>query len=239
MDVHEMCITTLLVPPEFPRITDLERTLSVEQAVAAFLALLPSITAWITAEFRQNTNTNNVNGNRGNEKQEYEREYSSRQLDGETSTQFMKRIVKTEFTHVAQVANAARNIKILRDRSRQEGNNMRNGDDHLKGLVRGFMIKGAVRHRSWRDRDVISRFGAENMVIHIGLQVIWVTHVIGLHALALSGWVWLGIVVRIVVRALREGKWEQQAACYEGSSSALTTHQAASARDTVSGTLYM
>ncbi|GKE25225.1 zinc finger, CCHC-type, retrotransposon gag domain protein [Tanacetum coccineum] len=98
------------------------------------------------------------------EKEKYEREYKSiRQLDGETSTDFMKRflsltgflrakegtqeeraknfkwglsdfildkIINTEFTDIAQVANAARNIEILRDRLGQEGNNKRNRDGH-------------------------------------------------------------------------------------------------------------
>ncbi|GKC51774.1 putative reverse transcriptase domain-containing protein [Tanacetum coccineum] len=38
--------------------------------------------------------------------------------------------MNTKFTDVAQVANAARNIEILRDRSGQEGNNKRNRDGH-------------------------------------------------------------------------------------------------------------
>nr|GEZ27850.1 retrovirus-related Pol polyprotein from transposon 17.6 [Tanacetum cinerariifolium] len=52
----------------------------------------------------------------------------------------------------AQVANVARNIEILRDRSGYEGNNKRNIDGHHirlserqhKDLVRGFMIKGTL-----------------------------------------------------------------------------------------------
>ncbi|GJZ54891.1 hypothetical protein Tco_0610084 [Tanacetum coccineum] len=59
--------------------------------------------------------------------QKYKREYHTiRQRDRETSGEFMMRflrltdgIVNTEFTDVAQVANAARNIKILRERSSQ------------------------------------------------------------------------------------------------------------------------
>nr|GEW27832.1 putative nucleotidyltransferase, ribonuclease H [Tanacetum cinerariifolium] len=39
-------------------------------------------------------------------------------------------ILNTEFTDVAQVANAARNIKIFSDRSKNEGNNKRDRDDH-------------------------------------------------------------------------------------------------------------
>nr|GEZ50307.1 reverse transcriptase [Tanacetum cinerariifolium] len=44
--------------------------------------------------------------------------------------QFKARILNNEFTDVAQVANAARNIKIFRDRSKNEGNNKRDRDGH-------------------------------------------------------------------------------------------------------------
>ncbi|GJW47474.1 reverse transcriptase [Tanacetum coccineum] len=44
--------------------------------------------------------------------------------------QFKARILNTEFTDVAQVANAARNIEIFRDRSKNEGNNKRDKDGH-------------------------------------------------------------------------------------------------------------
>ncbi|GJU94171.1 putative reverse transcriptase domain-containing protein [Tanacetum coccineum] len=61
----------------------------------------------------------------------------------------LDRILNTEFTDVAQVANAARNIKIFRDRnSERYGNNDRyndrqgNSDRH-----------GNNKQRSWRDRD--------------------------------------------------------------------------------------
>ncbi|GJZ88552.1 retrotransposon protein, putative, ty3-gypsy subclass [Tanacetum coccineum] len=61
------------------------------------------------------------------EKEKYEREYKSiRQLDGETSTEFMKRFLRL----AAQVSNAARNIEIMCARSGQEGNNKRNIDGH-------------------------------------------------------------------------------------------------------------
>ncbi|GJU65971.1 ribonuclease H-like domain-containing protein [Tanacetum coccineum] len=69
--------------------------------------------------------------------EKYEREYHTiRQRDGETSGEFMKRflrlagfvdgIMNMEFTDVAQVANVARNIEILHERSSQ--NNKRNRD---------------------------------------------------------------------------------------------------------------
>ncbi|GKF45303.1 zinc finger, CCHC-type, retrotransposon gag domain protein, partial [Tanacetum coccineum] len=42
----------------------------------------------------------------------------------------LDRILNTEFTDVAQVANAARNIEIFHDRSKNEGNNKRDRDGH-------------------------------------------------------------------------------------------------------------
>ncbi|GJT78712.1 putative reverse transcriptase domain-containing protein [Tanacetum coccineum] len=44
--------------------------------------------------------------------------------------QFKARILNTEFTDVAQVANAARNIEIFRDRPKNEGDNKRDRDGH-------------------------------------------------------------------------------------------------------------
>ncbi|GJU33103.1 hypothetical protein Tco_1176692 [Tanacetum coccineum] len=42
----------------------------------------------------------------------------------------LDRILNTEFTDVAQVANTARNIEIFRDRPKNEGDNKRDRDDH-------------------------------------------------------------------------------------------------------------
>ncbi|GJR37027.1 hypothetical protein Tco_1212711 [Tanacetum coccineum] len=42
----------------------------------------------------------------------------------------LDRILNTKFTDVAQVANAARNIEIFRDRSKNEGDNKRDKDGH-------------------------------------------------------------------------------------------------------------
>nr|GEV47574.1 zinc finger, CCHC-type, retrotransposon Gag domain protein [Tanacetum cinerariifolium] len=42
----------------------------------------------------------------------------------------LDRILNTEFTDVAQVANAARNVEIFRDRPKNEGNNKRDRDSH-------------------------------------------------------------------------------------------------------------
>nr|GFC18473.1 hypothetical protein [Tanacetum cinerariifolium] len=72
-------------------------------AVAQAVAdLLPTLTARITDEIYQNENNGN-NDNRRN-----------------------ARRVNTE----AQVANAARNVEIFRDRPKNEGNNKRDRDDH-------------------------------------------------------------------------------------------------------------
>ncbi|PWA36435.1 zinc finger, CCHC-type, Retrotransposon gag domain protein [Artemisia annua] len=96
------------------------------------------------------------------EQQKYEREYHTiRQVEGKTSAEFMKRFlrlagflgakaVNTEFIDVALVANASRNIKILRERERQ--NNKRNCDGavydrQLREKTRGGMIRGSMIRR--------------------------------------------------------------------------------------------
>nr|GFA91861.1 hypothetical protein [Tanacetum cinerariifolium] len=77
------------------------------------------------------------------EKEKCERELSGF-LEAKTGTQeeqakhfkwglndfILDRILNTEFTDVAQVANAARNIEIFRDRPKNEGNNKRDRDGH-------------------------------------------------------------------------------------------------------------
>ncbi|GKB00496.1 retrotransposon protein, putative, ty3-gypsy subclass [Tanacetum coccineum] len=168
-------------------------TAAVAQAVAD---LLPTLTARITDEIRQNENNgNNKQENQTfsslpqqligrktglaisekifevwdavfvmdmifhdiffllyfpySEKEKCEREYKSiRQLPEETSTDFMREILR-----IAQVANSARNIEIFRDRSKNEGNNKRDRDGHRirpsetpirRGLIRELMIEGIV-----------------------------------------------------------------------------------------------
>nr|GEY04955.1 zinc finger, CCHC-type, retrotransposon Gag domain protein [Tanacetum cinerariifolium] len=179
-------------------------TAAVAQAV---VDLLPTLTARITDEIRQNENNEN-NDNRRNTRRVHTegsgndgnaqptdihvwlessrpgwrhinwkvmptvgggpisklKEYKSiRQLSEETSTDFMKRflrlagflgakagtqeeqakhfkwglndyildrILNTEFTDVAQVANAARNVKIFCDKPKNGGNNKRDRDGH-------------------------------------------------------------------------------------------------------------
>ncbi|GKE26253.1 retrotransposon protein, putative, ty3-gypsy subclass, partial [Tanacetum coccineum] len=104
------------------------------------------------------------------EQQKYEREYHTiRQKDGELTGDFMKRflsdwildgIVNTEFTDVAQVANAGRNIELLHERSGV--NNKRNRDgDRIQSTSRNNNQRendqkrqgGNDNQRSWRDRD--------------------------------------------------------------------------------------
>nr|GFC57914.1 hypothetical protein [Tanacetum cinerariifolium] len=72
------------------------------------------------------------------EQQKYKREYHTiHQKDGELTSEFMKRflsdwildgIVNTEFTDVAQVANAGRNIELLRERGGVNNKRNRDGD---------------------------------------------------------------------------------------------------------------
>ncbi|GKB10428.1 hypothetical protein Tco_0844351 [Tanacetum coccineum] len=113
---------------------------AVEQAVAA---LLPTLTARITDEIHQNENNGNNNEETSTEFMKRFPRLSSF-LGSKAGTQeeqaknfkwgrndfILDRIVNIEFTDVAQVANVARNIEIMRDRSGQEGNNKRNKDDH-------------------------------------------------------------------------------------------------------------
>ncbi|GKA15926.1 putative reverse transcriptase domain-containing protein [Tanacetum coccineum] len=72
------------------------------------------------------------------EQQKYEREYHTiRQRDGEPSGEFMKRFLRL----AAQVADAARNIEILHERSSQ--NNKRNRDgDRIRPMTQGNNQRG-------------------------------------------------------------------------------------------------
>ncbi|GJW53636.1 hypothetical protein Tco_0097721 [Tanacetum coccineum] len=139
-------------------------TTAVAHAVAD---LLPTLTARITDEIRQNENNrNNVNqrnGRRGPSndgdaqptdihvwlkrfRKEKPQTFSSASTPVEAENwishiekifevlgcddQFKARILNTEFTNVAQVANVARNIEIFRDRLKNKGDNKRDRDDH-------------------------------------------------------------------------------------------------------------
>nr|GEV38786.1 putative reverse transcriptase domain-containing protein [Tanacetum cinerariifolium] len=63
----------------------------------------------------------------------------------------LDRILNTEFTDVAQVANAARNIEIFRDRSKNEENNKRNRDGHR---IRPLYTPAQwSNHRAYDQRD--------------------------------------------------------------------------------------
>nr|GEX39797.1 zinc finger, CCHC-type, retrotransposon Gag domain protein [Tanacetum cinerariifolium] len=100
----------------------------------AVVDLLPTLTAHITDEIRQNKN---------NEKP---KTFSSASTSVEAENwishiekifevlgcddQFKARILNTEFTDIAQVANAVRNIEIFRDRPKNKEDNKRDRDGH-------------------------------------------------------------------------------------------------------------
>ncbi|GJV20424.1 retrotransposon protein, putative, ty3-gypsy subclass [Tanacetum coccineum] len=67
----------------------------------------------------------------------------------------LDRILNTEFTDVAQVANAARNIEIFRDRSKNEGNNKRDRDGHHMATETGMEVtEGVVIDREVTDKVI-------------------------------------------------------------------------------------
>ncbi|GKB23850.1 putative nucleotidyltransferase, ribonuclease H, partial [Tanacetum coccineum] len=68
----------------------------------------------------------------------------------------LDRILNTEFTDVAQVANAARNIEIFRDRSKNEGNNKRDRDGHR---IRPSDIPSQGSNQRAYDRRNSERYG--------------------------------------------------------------------------------
>nr|GEW75835.1 hypothetical protein [Tanacetum cinerariifolium] len=112
------------------------------------------------------------------EKERCKREYKSiRQLPEKTSTDFMKRflrlILNTEFTDVAQVANAARNIKIFCDQLKNEGDNKRDRDGHHMeigtdmALTDGVVIDRLVTDMVMEVTDmemVVRRRGMTNII---------------------------------------------------------------------------
>ncbi|GJW37562.1 putative nucleotidyltransferase, ribonuclease H [Tanacetum coccineum] len=68
----------------------------------------------------------------------------------------LDRILNTEFTDVAQVANAARNIEIFRDRSKNKGNNKRDRDSHR---IRPSDIPSQGSNQRAYDRKNSKRYG--------------------------------------------------------------------------------
>nr|GEW69900.1 retrotransposon protein, putative, Ty3-gypsy subclass [Tanacetum cinerariifolium] len=141
--------------------------------------LLLTLTACITDEISQNEN--NMNTERFqkkkpqtfssvstpyfpySKKKKCEREYKSiSQLPEETSFDFIKRFLRLAGLLGAKVANAAINIEIFRDRSKNEGNNKRDRDDHH--------IRPSDQPTGHSGIE-ISRFGANNMIVHMGRQV--------------------------------------------------------------------
>nr|GEU50253.1 putative reverse transcriptase domain-containing protein [Tanacetum cinerariifolium] len=68
----------------------------------------------------------------------------------------LDKILNTEFTDVAQVANAARDIEILRDRSKNKANNKRDRDGHhIRSSITPAQSnkRGTSTQRVWRDQD--------------------------------------------------------------------------------------
>nr|GEY59511.1 hypothetical protein [Tanacetum cinerariifolium] len=119
--------------------------------------------------------------------QKYEREYHTiRQREDELTCEFMKqflRLVNTEFTDVAQVANAERNIKLLRERG--GSNNKRNRD--------GDRIQPAARNNNQNGYDQRRPMG----VVMIGRIII--------RGISVRGEMMVGVMtgrVVIVVRSL-------------------------------------
>ncbi|GJS14688.1 zinc finger, CCHC-type, retrotransposon gag domain protein [Tanacetum coccineum] len=98
----------------------------------------------------------------------------------------LDRILNTEFTNVAQVANAARNIEIFRDRPKNEGDNKRDRDGHHMATLADMLTRtdmaltdGVVIDRAVTDREMvvrrrgvtkINRFGANIIVVLMGHQ---------------------------------------------------------------------
>ncbi|GJZ61031.1 zinc finger, CCHC-type, retrotransposon gag domain protein [Tanacetum coccineum] len=182
------------MPPRWNRVNneaDPTFTASVAQAVAD---LLPTLTARITDEIRQNKNNEN-NGNRRNSRcgnpegsgndgdtqpidihvwlerfrkekpqnfssvstpveaenwithiekifdvlgcdDQFKARLATYKLEGDAHSWWMAyKILNTEFTDVAQVANAARNIEIFRDRPKNKGDNKRDKDGHHMAIV--------------------------------------------------------------------------------------------------------
>ncbi|GKE74626.1 hypothetical protein Tco_1536667, partial [Tanacetum coccineum] len=101
---------------------------------------LPTLTARITDEIRQNENNgNNVNQRNarrvntegsGNDGDAQPTDIHAKDFKWGLNDFVLDRILNTEFTDVVQVVNAARNIEIFRDRSKNEGNNKRDRDGH-------------------------------------------------------------------------------------------------------------
>ncbi|GJY63766.1 putative reverse transcriptase domain-containing protein [Tanacetum coccineum] len=112
----------------------------------------------------------------------------------------LDRILNTEFTDVAQVANAARNIEIFRDRSKNEGNNKRDRDGHRTDMA---LTDGVVIDRAVSDMEMVVTYREMTKISRFGANIIVERRVTGLLVLALNVeklGIWLKIV-KWVVRA--------------------------------------
>nr|GEW09141.1 zinc finger, CCHC-type, retrotransposon Gag domain protein [Tanacetum cinerariifolium] len=72
----------------------------------------------------------------------------------------LDRILNTEFTDVAQVANAARNVEIFRDMPKNEGNNKRDRDGHR---IRPSDAPAQGSNQRAYDRRDSDRYGNEGI----------------------------------------------------------------------------
>ncbi|GKB43833.1 putative nucleotidyltransferase, ribonuclease H, partial [Tanacetum coccineum] len=162
----------------------------------------------------------------------------------------LDRILNTEFTDVAQVANAARNIEIFRDRSKNEGNNKRDRDGHRirpsetpsqGSNQRAYDRRDSDRYGNGGRYGNRDRFGANSMVVLMGHQARVDTRImphlphVTFMGTFIRGRRITGLLV-LVLNVERLGIWIK---IIRKVVFALTTDQAANAPGTVSGTLYM
>nr|GEW89718.1 hypothetical protein [Tanacetum cinerariifolium] len=233
------------IPPRRNRVNNEADHAFIVVVAQAVADLLLNLTARITDEIRQNEN-NGDNDNRRNG-----RRGPGNDRDAQP-TNIHVWILNTEFTDVAQVANAARNIKIFCDRSKNEGNYKRDKDDHRirpsdapsqGSNQRAYDRRDSDRYGNGgrytsrdRERGVTrtSRFGANSMVVLIGKACYRATG-------ACFECEEVGHLTKdckkgsTSTRGFRNNKPHAK----RGKVFALTTDQATNASGIVSGTLYM
>ncbi|GJR61280.1 putative reverse transcriptase domain-containing protein [Tanacetum coccineum] len=235
---------------------------AVEQAVAS---LLPNLTARITDEIRQNeNNANQRNGRRGpgnnrdaqptdihvwleRFQKQKPQTFSSASTPVEAKNWIAHiEILNTEFTNVAQVANAARNIEIFRDMSKNEGNNKRDRDDHR--IQPSETLSQGSNHRAYDRRDS-DRYGNSDRYSNRDRYWTWSDQDQQFHPRkachrAIGACFECGEVGHLAKDFKKgsmssEGNGNNKPHATRGKVYALTTDQAANASGTVSGTLYM
>nr|GFA09665.1 zinc finger, CCHC-type, retrotransposon Gag domain protein [Tanacetum cinerariifolium] len=129
-------------------------TVAVAQAVAD---LLPTLTTPITDGIRQNEN----NGNNGTQEEQ------AKHFKWGLNDFVLDMILNIEFTDVAQVANAVRNIEIFYDRSKNKGDNKRDRDGHRIRPSETSSQRSNPRADDRRDSDIYDNHGRHgNMDIY-------------------------------------------------------------------------